>query len=357
MKKAGTAILSSLAVALLVGGSLAMVTKGFQDWGVFEAAGQNIGNFFNGGNSSSSQTSSETPVTSSSKDGTLGLLAPSSQLKHVRNSNGTWTHSSITVIATVNADASDKTLAWSLAWVTTNSATVTDYISITPASTTTGGTCVVTAKKAFSGLIRLTATTVDKATATLDFSYYNEVSTIEVTPITGGATSQYPDISNALNSKSAVWIPLTKTDLGYWYKRAADDNNSYFRYFEIKVDFYGADTTIMPTFYNDLVDSNVETYGSSMALEGMKAWVKTTCAKLFDNSSVDFTLVGASTSAELSAAGALTFNLDIIGDSNVVSTDGISPNFTVDGISSSFAYNIYQYVAASTVSAIGDTVL
>lgn len=76
------------------------------------------------------------------------------------------------VTATLSpAYISDKTVSWSIAWASTNSATVTDYVTITPSTDTL--TCAVSVKKAFTTQIILTCTANSnsnvKATCTIDY--------------------------------------------------------------------------------------------------------------------------------------------------------------------------------------------
>ena len=78
----------------------------------------------------------------------------------------------LSVTATLSPDyIVDKTVTWSIAWKSTNSANVNDYITITPSADTL--TCTVAVKKAFSTQIILTCTaksnTSVKATCTIDY--------------------------------------------------------------------------------------------------------------------------------------------------------------------------------------------
>lgn len=78
---------------------------------------------------------------------------------------------STTITATVDSTATDKTVSWSLAWATTNSASVSDYITLTPSSDTL--TCTVAVKKAFTTKIILTCKSNSNssltATCTIDY--------------------------------------------------------------------------------------------------------------------------------------------------------------------------------------------
>ena len=78
----------------------------------------------------------------------------------------------LSVTATLSPDyIVDKTVSWSIAWKSTNSANVNDYITITPSADTL--TCTVAVKKAFTQQIILTCTansnTNVKATCTIDY--------------------------------------------------------------------------------------------------------------------------------------------------------------------------------------------
>ena len=78
---------------------------------------------------------------------------------------------STTITATVDSTATVKTVSWSLAWATTNSASVSDYITLTPSTDTL--TCTVAVKKAFTTKIILTcksnSNTSLTATCTIDY--------------------------------------------------------------------------------------------------------------------------------------------------------------------------------------------
>lgn len=78
----------------------------------------------------------------------------------------------ISVTATVSPSyANNKTVSWSLAWASTNSATVSDYVSLVPSTDTL--TCNVSVKKAFTTQIILTCTSnansMAKASCTIDY--------------------------------------------------------------------------------------------------------------------------------------------------------------------------------------------
>lgn len=84
------------------------------------------------------------------------------------SANGT----ALSVTATLSPEnVNDKTVTWSIAWKTTNSANVNDYITLTPSADTL--TCTVAVKKAFTTQIILTCTsksnTSVKATCTIDY--------------------------------------------------------------------------------------------------------------------------------------------------------------------------------------------
>lgn len=77
---------------------------------------------------------------------------------------------SYTITATVTpSDSTNQNVTWSMAWASTNSATVTDYLTLT----SSGLTATVTCEQAFSTQIIITCTSVDnssvKATCTVDY--------------------------------------------------------------------------------------------------------------------------------------------------------------------------------------------
>ena len=80
----------------------------------------------------------------------------------------------LTVKATVlPEDATQKTLTWSLAWKTTSSETISNYVTISPSADTLS--CSITVKKGFNVPINLTARTKDGTTATCQLDFLKQV--------------------------------------------------------------------------------------------------------------------------------------------------------------------------------------
>ena len=78
---------------------------------------------------------------------------------------------SLTVVASIDEEVTNRKVSWSLSWNGSNSATVTDYVSTSASSDTL--TCTIAFKKAFTTQIILTCTSQSnssvKATATIDY--------------------------------------------------------------------------------------------------------------------------------------------------------------------------------------------
>lgn len=82
----------------------------------------------------------------------------------------------LTVNATVLPEnATNKAISWSLAWKTTASETISDYVTITPSSDTFS--CAITVKKGFNTPINLTARTKDGTTATCQLDFLKMIET------------------------------------------------------------------------------------------------------------------------------------------------------------------------------------
>lgn len=79
--------------------------------------------------------------------------------------------SSLTVVASIDPDVSNRTVSWSLAWNGTGTGNVTDYVTISNSADTL--TCTITFKKGFTTQIKLTCTSNSnssvKAYATIDY--------------------------------------------------------------------------------------------------------------------------------------------------------------------------------------------
>lgn len=89
-------------------------------------------------------------------------------IKLAKYNNGS---NSLSVVASIDQQVTNRKVTWGLSWKTTNSATVTDYVTISNSTDTL--TCTITFKKAFTTQIILTCTsqsnTSVKATATIDY--------------------------------------------------------------------------------------------------------------------------------------------------------------------------------------------
>lgn len=80
----------------------------------------------------------------------------------------------LTVKATVlPEDATQKTLTWSLAWKTTSSETISNYVTISPSADTLS--CSITVKKGFNVPINLKATSKDGISATCQLDFLKQV--------------------------------------------------------------------------------------------------------------------------------------------------------------------------------------
>lgn len=80
----------------------------------------------------------------------------------------------LTVKATVlPVDATQKKLSWSLAWKTTSSETISNYVTISPSADTLS--CSITVKKGFNVPINLTAKSIDGPSATCQLDFLKQV--------------------------------------------------------------------------------------------------------------------------------------------------------------------------------------
>ena len=99
-------------------------------------------------------------------------IVDSDMLKLTKRNKVSANGTALSVTATLSPEnVNDKTVTWSIAWKTSNSANVNDYITLTPSADTL--TCTVSVKNAFTTQIILTCTANSnsnvKATCTIDY--------------------------------------------------------------------------------------------------------------------------------------------------------------------------------------------
>ena len=127
------------------------------------------------------------------KDELKELFDPDSVVVNSQDNNGiklakySTDGSSITVVATIDEDVTNRNVSWSLEWASSNSESVNNFVSISNSSDTL--TCTITFKKAFTTQIILTCTsqsdTSVKATATIDYVGRNIQHTINTNAALG----------------------------------------------------------------------------------------------------------------------------------------------------------------------------
>ena len=123
-------------------------------------------------------TTTETPTTSDNVtvDGTDVEQGTSVPLPKQAIFKKASARTALTVNATVLPEnATNKAISWSLAWKTTASETISDYVTITPSSDTFS--CAITVKKGFNTPINLTARTKDGTTATCQLDFLKMIET------------------------------------------------------------------------------------------------------------------------------------------------------------------------------------
>ena len=111
------------------------------------------------------------------KDELKELFDPDSVVVNSQDNNGiklakySTDGSSITVVATIDEDVTNRNVSWSLEWASSNSESVNNFVSISNSSDTL--TCTITFKKAFTTTILLTCTYSEnssvKAVANIDY--------------------------------------------------------------------------------------------------------------------------------------------------------------------------------------------
>lgn len=121
-------------------------------------------------------TTTETPTTSDNVtvDGTDVEQGTSVPLPKQAIFKKASHRTALTVKATVlPEDATQKTLTWSLAWKTTSSETISNYVTISPSADTLS--CSITVKKGFNVPINLKATSKDGISATCQLDFLKQV--------------------------------------------------------------------------------------------------------------------------------------------------------------------------------------
>lgn len=123
-----------------------------------------------------------------------------------------------TLTATVlPATASNKTVDWSVAWAdSSNTATVTDYVTVTPASNGST-TATVTCKKAFTGDIIVTVTTRESGyTAECIVSFVGKPTDITVSSsLTAQSDGYHVGIGNAYTFNIGLTNPFNSVGADY----------------------------------------------------------------------------------------------------------------------------------------------
>lgn len=123
-----------------------------------------------------------------------------------------------TLTATVlPATASNKTVDWSVAWAdSSNTATVTDYVTVTPTSNGST-TATVTCKKAFTGNIIVTVTTRESGyTAECIVSFVGKPTDITVTSsLTAQSDGYHVGIGNAYTFNIGLTNPFNSVGADY----------------------------------------------------------------------------------------------------------------------------------------------
>ncbi|MBO5009188.1 MAG: hypothetical protein J6D20_00590 [Clostridia bacterium] len=134
----------------------------------------------------------------------------------VSTTSGTSVSQTLTATV-IPATASNKAVDWSVEWAdSTNTATVTDYVTVTPASNGST-TATVTCKKAFSGNIVVTVTTRESGyTAECIVSFVGKPTDINVTTTLTAQTDGYHvGIGNTYTFNVDLSNPFGQVGSGY----------------------------------------------------------------------------------------------------------------------------------------------
>lgn len=188
-------------------------------------------------------TTTETPTTSDNVtvDGTDVEQGTSVPLPKQAIFKKASHRTALTVKATVlPEDATQKTLTWSLAWKTTSSETISNYVTISPSADTLS--CSITVKKGFNVPINLKATSKDGTSATCQLDFlkqvqsfnFNSTHTNEAGDLQGSCSldftytfgqdtinySEYDDNASQLGDELRMWTNTTYLNNKYdgeWY--------------------------------------------------------------------------------------------------------------------------------------------
>lgn len=188
-------------------------------------------------------TTTETPTTSDNVtvDGTDVEQGTSVPLPKQAIFKKASHRTALTVKATVlPEDATQKTLTWSLAWKTTSSETISNYVTISPSADTLS--CSITVKKGFNIPINLKATSKDGTSATCQLDFlkqvqsfnFNSTHTNEAGDLQGSCSldftytfgqdtinySEYDDNASQLGDELRMWTNTTYLNNKYdgeWY--------------------------------------------------------------------------------------------------------------------------------------------
>lgn len=326
MSSKGKTFLVAGAIVAVIVLALGAATNWFSNWSKFSQTADDVKSWVTGGNSSSSSAS---PSSTTSPDGKVTLAAADTYIRRLQNEDGTFTHSSVKLTATVNSDASVKAIAWSFAWTDSAvSAVVTDYFSIvSQTDSTTGGYCYVSASRPYTGFgsVSVTARTVDDSTATAELNYYNSIDVFQSV----GMDSD----RNGGNWSYATGSSPDGTDGVYYYKESLP----------FTVDFaFTCETNGKTALPGWVTAGGYATIGATYTPAFYAQFQRVTN---FDPGIFAVTSFGLSFNT---LAGEWRGYFDV--EPNSGSAAPFHPALTLDGKTKAFAASLAKYVAASNVA-------